>query len=577
MASPEIEEFESLLFDWEDGTLDATGTMRLRDLLRINPEVRRLYVQRQMFGAILKLDGDAGIRSPDLENGGIPVATSSTIDREPLLPSAVLQDALDVPAGVWGATNSVGLAHRRNTSLLFVVAASILFCVVLGRWLLVESRLQSADLVEPSASEALQEKQEATSAGIALVTRLVDVTWQESENQFNVGDAVSDGVVGLERGVAQIEFFCGATVILEGPARLVLESSTVARLQSGRLRAQVPPAARGFQIHTDELRVVDLGTEFGVAVNEGEADVQVFDGEVELYQSNGKQHLVTAGNAISHAASGGVEPAELTPDEFLGLEALDDRVRNQKENRYQRWLDHSMELRQDPRIITYYSMEQDRYWKRKLASSAVPENRDLDGAIVGAKRVAGRWPQKSGIEFKRPGDRVRVNIPGQFGSLTFACWVKIDSLDRWYNSLFLTDSYQRGEPHWQILDTGQLFFSVRLGEGPGRGHYKVLSPPFWDASLSGRWLHLATTYDVATKTTTHFLNGEKLSEERIPDELFVQHTCVGKATIGNWSSPTRPEADFAIRNLNGSMDEFVLFRDALKPEEIHDLFVHGRP
>jgi hypothetical protein len=88
-----------------------------------------------------------------------------------------------------------------------------------------------------------------------------------------------------------------------------------------------------------------------------------------------------------------VEPAELTPDEFLGLEALDNRVRNQKEDRYQRWLDHSMELRKDPRIITYYSMEQDRYWKRKLASSVVPENRDLDGAIVGAKRVVGRWPQ----------------------------------------------------------------------------------------------------------------------------------------------------------------------------------------
>jgi hypothetical protein len=105
----------------------------------------------------------------------------------------------------------------------------------------------------------------------------------------------------------------------------------------------------------------------------------------------------------------------------------------------------------------------------------------------------------------------------------------------------------------------------------------VLSPPFWDASLSGRWLHLATTYNVETKITAHFLNGEKLCEERIPDELFVKQTCVGKATIGNWSSPTRPEADFAIRNLNGSMDEFVLFRDALKPDEIRDLFVQGRP
>lgn len=577
MASPEIDEFERLLFDWEDGTLDATGTTKLQDLLRTSPEVRKLYVQRQMFGAILQLDGDAGIASSTAEHGGNEAEPFALSQADMLLPAGADKDTADVSGVLKDLADSGEVTPRRYASVLLVIAASILFCIVLGRWLLVESRLQSAEQGQPAVIKALPEKQEATSAGIALVTRLVDVTWKESEKHLTVGDALSAGVVGLESGVAQIEFFCGATVILEGPARLVLESSTVAHLESGRLRAQVPPAARGFQIHADDLRVVDLGTEFGVAVSEGEADVQVFDGEVELHQPNGEQRLVTAGNAITHAASGVVEPAELTPDEFLGLEALDDRVRNQKEGRYQRWLDHSMKLRKDPRIITYYSMEQDRYWKRKIASSVVPENRDLDGAIVGAKRVAGRWPQKSGIEFKRPGDRVRVNIPGQFGSLTFACWVKIDSLDRWYNSLFLTDSYQRGEPHWQILDTGQLFFSVRLGGGPGKGHHKVLSPPFWDASLSGRWLHLATTYDVATKTTTHFLNGEKLNEERIPDELFVHQTCVGKATIGNWSSPTRPEADFAIRNLNGSMDEFVLFQAALKPEEIRDLFVQGKP
>lgn len=577
MTSSDIHEFEYLLFDWEDGKLDAAGVDRLRSLLRTSPQVRDLYVERQMLGAILKLEGDAGLAVADAENDDSRLATLNLLRKDPNRGTSVDQDTGDAFSTLHTPPVSGEVEPRRFVSLVVVLAASILVCVALGRWYLVESRLQSAERVRPGVSEALIEKQEATSAGVALVTRLVDVQWRESEKKFTVGDALSVGELVLDGGVAQIEFFCGATVILEGPAKLVLESSTAARLHSGRLRAQVPPAARGFQIHADELRVVDLGTEFGVAVNDGKADVQVFDGEVELFKANGEQRLVTAGNAITHGASGAVEQSELTPDEFLGLEALEDRVRSQKEGRYQRWLNHSLELRKDPRIIAYYSMEQDRYWKRKLASSVVPENHDLDGAIVGAKRVAGRWPQKSGVEFKRPGDRVRVNIPGQFGSLTFACWVKIDSLDRWYNSLFLTDSYQRGEPHWQILDTGQLFFSVRLGGGPGKGHHKVLSPPFWDASLSGRWLHLATTYNVETRTTTHFLNGEKLCEERIPDELFVQQTCVGKATIGNWTSPTRPDADFAIRNLNGSMDEFVLFRDALEAEEIRNLFVQGRP
>ena len=123
MASPEIHEFESLLFDWEDGTLDATGTARLRDLLRLNPEVRRLYVERQMFAAILKLDGDAGISPPNVEFSGAPVATFGSKDRETLLSSAVLPDATD-PLAV--AQDSKGPAQRRHTSFLLVVAASIL-------------------------------------------------------------------------------------------------------------------------------------------------------------------------------------------------------------------------------------------------------------------------------------------------------------------------------------------------------------------------------------------------------------------------------------------------------------------
>ena len=577
LASSEIEEFERLLFDWEDGTLDATGIGRLRDLLRQNAEVRQRYVERQVFGAVVRMDADAGISPATSGLSETRDACSPEMLHETLTSPGTAEDKSDGIATLNDSGNAMQGSSRRHTSILLLAAASILLCVVLGRWLVVESRLKSAGKNGVVSSTGQREKQEATAVGIALVTRLVDVTWQEAEKQFMVGDPLPAGVIGLESGVAQIEFFCGATVILEGPARLMLESSTVARLQSGRLRAQVPPAARGFQVHADELKVVDLGTEFGIEVSEGQADVQVFDGEVELHPSSGKQRLVVAGNAVTHAASGVLEAAELTPEKFLGLEGLDDRVRNQKQSRYERWREHSMKVRKDPRVITYYSMEQDRYWKRKLASSVVPRNRDLDGAIVGAKRVVGRWPQKSGIEFKRPGDRVRVNIPGQFGSLTFACWVKIDSLDRWYNSLFLTDSYQRGEPHWQILDTGQLFFSVRLGEGWGKGHHKVLSPPFWNASMSGRWLHLATTYNIETKTTTHFLNGEKLHEERIPDELFVEQTRFGMATIGNWSSPTRPEADFAIRNLNGSMDEFVLFHGALTHSEIRNLFVQGSP
>ncbi|MEP4685395.1 MAG: LamG domain-containing protein, partial [Rhodopirellula bahusiensis] len=214
----------------------------------------------------------------------------------------------------------------------------------------------------------------------------------------------------------------------------------------------------------------------------------------------------------------------------------------------------------------------------------VPHEPDLDGAIVGATVTRGRWEAKPALQFKRPGDRVRVNVPGEFESLTMATWVRIDSLDRWYNSLFLTDSYQLGEPHWQILDTGQLHFSVRASTSGdenepsvGPPHHVALSPSFWDPSLSGQWLHLAVVYDVDAGTTTHYLNGDVLSVDDIPDHQIVRTTRIGMASIGNWSTPLEPEEHFAIRNLNGSMDELAIFAAALSPTEIKEMVEHGKP
>lgn len=165
-----------------------------------------------------------------------------------------------------------------------------------------------------------------------------------------------------------------------------------------------------------------------------------------------------------------------------------------------------------------------------------------------------------------------------------ATWVRIDSLDRWYNSLFLTDSYQLGEPHWQILDTGEIHFSVRAsteanGDQPSVGppHYVALSPSFWNPSLSGQWLHLAVVYDVENATTTHYLNGDVLSVDHIPDHQLVRTTRIGMASIGNWSTPLEPDEHFAIRNLNGSLDELAIFAAALSPTEIKEMVEHGKP
>ena len=54
----------------------------------------------------------------------------------------------------------------------------------------------------------------------------------------------------LKSGAILIEFFSGATVVLEGPADFEIISKKKGHLSNGKLNAHVPPQARGFTIKT---------------------------------------------------------------------------------------------------------------------------------------------------------------------------------------------------------------------------------------------------------------------------------------------------------------------------------------
>ena len=557
MTSDQFEELDALLFDWEEGALDEAGLQTLRELLKSSALARDRFSQMQILNAALHLEGTAGLADASPASSGQRPAET---------------------------THCGSTTQKPRRSGRWLSAAALLIFALGGRlvWLEFGSPKPPENITKNNPNTVGLDRDpenEATSQGVAMVTRLVDVDWGSDRQPVEVGEALPPGVLSIESGFAQIEFFCGATVVLEGPAELQLESMSRARVRSGRLRAQVPPAARGFSLEVEDMTVVDLGTEFALSVTDNGSNVQVFDGEVELHQSTGEKQSLTAGEAVVRSTEGVIEKTVAVPGEFLDISTLERRSREQRAARLEHWREWSQTFRRDPRLITYYAFDQNGGWKRKLNCTLAPTDHELDGAIVGARRTTGRWPGKRALEFKQPGDRVRVQIPGEFSSLTFACWVKIDSLDRWYNSLFLTDNYNQGEPHWQILDTGQLFFSVRARAEDAKGppHKKVLSPPFWNPSLSGKWLHLATTYNVDQQLVTHYINGNKLYEEKIPEHQVVPTTRIGRATVGNWSSPMRPDAHFAIRNLNGSIDEFALFDAALTAEEIREMYENGKP
>ena len=103
----------------------------------------------------------------------------------------------------------------------------------------------------------------ATSNAVAMLARTVDARWTGKTAPPRVGCALEPGMLRLQSGLAQVVFYSGARVVIEGPTELQLVSPGEAVCRAGRLLAEVPEPARGFRIKTAQLNLVDLGTAFG--------------------------------------------------------------------------------------------------------------------------------------------------------------------------------------------------------------------------------------------------------------------------------------------------------------------------
>jgi hypothetical protein len=104
-----------------------------------------------------------------------------------------------------------------------------------------------------------------------------------------LGSDLPPGPIRLTAGRAQLMFASTAVVDLTGPCEFVMTGPNQGRLVSGRLEAFVPERAHGFTIATTHLRVVDLGTQFTMNIDEqANEQVSVLRGRVRLERIDSK-------------------------------------------------------------------------------------------------------------------------------------------------------------------------------------------------------------------------------------------------------------------------------------------------
>lgn len=533
-----------------EGVIDDANLIRLEAELTVDAEARRDYYQRVQMTLLLETLSSEVATKHGVASGldlGNPTVRSSA---------------------PW----------RGSVAAVLATAALLVFA-----WFAFPNTDRNA---RSTASEQINAA-ELQSSGYAVVAMQAGARWADGVSRPN-GTLIVGKPMTLESGSVHLEFFSGVSVVLEGEAQFVVRSPMELHLDRGRVRAEVPGAAKGFRVRTAAGEAFDLGTVFGIDATPADASLHVLDGEVRWNTDDGQQVLKT-GESVSRNVTGQQQRMGIPQTEFLSPDDVAAQAESERSRDLERWRSAGDSWKDDPRLVLFYRCHDAIHGGRRLSNLAT-QSADAshskpasNAAIVGARRSSDRWGQLDGaLDFSPAGSRVRTSVIEPIGSLTLACWVRIHSLDRQYNSLFLTDGHDLNEPHWQIMKDGRLFFSVKkndvwdadLGQ---KDKHIFFSSKFWDPSLSGRWIMIATTYDTENQRVRHFIDGEMISEEPVPLEYLVPNVQIGNASIGNWDFPERDDPGYAVRNLNGSMDEFMLWKAALSIDEVADLYRNGRP
>jgi anti-sigma factor RsiW len=262
---PVAEPLQDLIDDYLDGCLDEARLKQLEERLREDGEARRYFVRYARLHTDLHLDARAGRASNRALNRINQLMESCPPPRWAFL------------RGPW-------------TWRIWVPAACLLLALGAGWWLRDGHRGPELGTHEPA---------------IAWLVNAQNCQWSEGEP---TGDMQAGKVLKLERGLAEIRFQCGARIVLESPASLDLLSGTSARLRYGRLTARVPGPGTGFTILSPQGKVIDLGTEFGIAVSDsGATDVYVFEGMVEAHAAdNARAPISLTQHQAAQIAAGNV-------------------------------------------------------------------------------------------------------------------------------------------------------------------------------------------------------------------------------------------------------------------------------
>jgi hypothetical protein len=431
----------------------------------------------------------------------------------------------------------------------------------------------------------------APPAGGVLVGRLtqtVDAQWESADGDIVVGSELRAGPLKLTKGLAEILFEDGATVILDAPVECILESPHQMYIAAGKAVASIHGTDKtAFVIRSPYGTVVDYGTEFGVQVGSGQIETLVFQGSVAL--RDGDDPIKFSNTLNLKAGEGGrvkldrkPEKEQIDHSQFIRNDEFNIRYQASIGSPYHRWLANSYQLRRDPDLVTYYTFEKDLNFPSRIANKANITKGlfDVDmNAIPGQQRptwTSGRWDQKEALKFDRQQSQYLKVIGAsplyQNGPITLAAWIKCSGetdgghilSNRMENlgSCNYQFGYKVRKPDGYNVERPNL---IQLARKMSKDDDQQIYSPILNADPD--WLFIAVTHD--QHTVSFYQNGKLVHSQAWEVQL---NPVEADLWIGSDGS-----TGYLDRFFNGVMDELVILKRVLNPNDIREMYESGKP
>lgn len=388
---------------------------------------------------------------------------------------------------------------------------------------------------------------------VACISGMCDVLFTNDSIPIKLGQQFQEeDRLELPSGKVELQFKNNIRMVLEGPSSVKLISSMNVFCDKGRLSVTVPPEGKGFEIASPKLTVRDLGTEFVMDITEDSAEVHVIKGEVEANWLTKDWIPLKQGNGV-RAAMGNMSRIAADRSLFVLQETMRQWTRAFLDEREKTYDEQTRRWQNDP--LTCFFLNFEPYEK---------SDSKIRYQIRGCRRVRGEWGKEKqnesgAVEFKKRTDVVRISLENRPRSFTLLSTLKIDWTNRYANMIFVWRGKDQGKILWKVNNSGMI--QLVIDEGGTSQPISYDSPVAVSTQFYGVWLRLATTVDSDTKTVRHYLNGQKISEHSLKNEMNIS---LNDIELGNWTQKGSPTNCF----LNGSMDDFLLYEGILDETDI---------